>query len=383
MPNSDAKPMLNRKWLLPALVIPFLGLSSLMIAAGAGQVATPPVNAKLHDVQVMALEMLPGYQQRRLAYGRVEVNQQASVGFELGGTLMAFSVDEGDSFHAGDVLATMDTQRLRARKAELQAALKRSEADARLAQLSEKRVVQLVRDKLESEQRLDEAREATQAAFATVTEMQARVASLDVDLQKSTLIAPFDGAVISRPVDIGTVVAVGQAVLVIQQTAQLEARIALAANDAMALTLGDRYTLLTDSGQVQARLKSVAPQRRLDTRTVDALFALDPNAQHVLPGDLLAVEYYSEIGEPGSWVPRQALNSGVRGLWNLYTVSGQGEQKIAAKAVEVLYTEDDRVFVRGALKKGELLVVSGTQRLVPDQLVQAKLTDATDVAMGN
>lgn len=51
------------------------------------------------------------------------------------------------------------------------------------------------------------------------------------------------------------------------------------------------------------------------------------------------------------------------------------------RELEVLHQEGNRAFVRGSLKPGELVVVSGAHRLVSDQ--QLKLTMPPSVVANN
>ena len=370
-------------WLVAALAIPFTGLVALMITAGSGQVTAPPAQPKLHPVNATPLQLQSSYQQQRLAYGRVEPGQQIQAGFELAGTLQNITVDEGDTFEQGQVLARLDTQRLDARMRAWDAALRRAEADDRLARRSEQRVIDLVKRKLDSPQRLDEVREAAIASQAQVIEVKANQELEAIQLDKSVLRAPFAGSVLARPADPGTVVAAGQTVLTLQQASGLEARIALSADDAFHMQVGQRHTLQHDGKAIAATIKSIARQRTLNTRTVDVIFTIEAQQADLLPGDLLALSYSKEVTEAGLWVPRQALNSGVRGLWTVFTVSGDGDQQIVTRVVEVLHIEQDRAYVRGALVEGDWLVVNGTQRLVPGQQVRVSLATDPTVASGH
>lgn len=371
----------KRGWIYPAIAVPFLGVMALMVAAGNGQVLPPPSQATQQTVDVMALERQSEYRQQHLAYGRVEATKQARLGFELAGTIEDLPVDEGQRVAKGEVLGMLDTARLNAQKRELQAGLARAQADARLARLSEDRVADLVRKNLESDQRLDEVREATKAADAAVDEISARISSLQVELDKSVLLAPFDAVVLSRPEDPGSVVAAGQTVFTLQEAGRLEVRIALSEDDAFAMSVGARHSLRKGQQDVLGVIKSIGGQRALTTRTVDVIFALQPT-DGVLPGDLLAFSYDKPIVETGYWIPRESLNSGVRGLWTLFTVDGVGQKTLSSRVVEVLYSEPERVYVRGALDADELLVVSGTQRLVPDQIVNVRMSPNGAIARG-
>lgn len=357
------------------LVLPFAALVSLVIAAGSGQVSPAPITAKEHRVAVSPIKLQSSYQQFSVATGRVEANQQASLGFELAGTLASTAVDEGESVKQGDVLAQLDLARLNARMQELDSALARAKADARLAKLSEQRVAELVNKKLESPQRLDETREATKAADAAVNEIEAQQISLQVEVQKSSILAPFDGVVVSRFVDAGTVVNAGQSIFSMQKRGEFDARMALTPKQASNLAVGQVYQLYAGDIGYSARIKSIAGQRRLDTRTVDVIFTLT-DENELLPGDLVSLNITKSVGVTGAWVPKQALSGGVRGLWTLYTASGQAERhKVVAKAVEAIYLQGERAYVSGALNDGELLIVNGTQRLVPEQLVKVVNAD--------
>ncbi|WP_034475192.1 efflux RND transporter periplasmic adaptor subunit [Aestuariibacter salexigens] len=357
----------------------FICLAVLMSMAGSGQANSAPVQTDLQSVEVMPVSLQSQYLQQHSAVGRIESQQQAVIGFELAGTLARLLVDEGEAVEAGQLLAELDTARIQAQLQETDAAVLRARADARLALLSEQRIAALVKDGLESQQRLDEARESTAAAQAFVSETLARQQRIKVMLEQSSLIAPFDGMVLARFTDKGAVVNPGQAVFELTANQQLEARIALSADDAFDLNVSQRYQLQHGNGQLEARLKSVAKRRRLDTRTIDAMFALEAKTEEVLPGDLVVLKFDRTVAESGSWVPNQALTNGARGLWNVFTVVGEQQQRIQLRSVQVLYTDGVQSYVSGALQQGDLLVINGTQRLVPEQLVNARVTTKSDV----
>ena len=80
-------------------------------------------------VATLTAKAQPGYEARRLFVGRLEPRRQSAVGFELGGLLRSVRVDEGDQVQAGELLALLDTARLRASRRELAAALDEAEAN--------------------------------------------------------------------------------------------------------------------------------------------------------------------------------------------------------------------------------------------------------------
>jgi RND family efflux transporter MFP subunit len=271
----------------------------------------------------------------------------------------------------GQILAELDVQRLRAKMSELSAILNRAKSEANLAELSLKRVIELVDKKLESAQRLDESTESVNAAKAFVDEILARMQTLLVEIGKTKLLAPFDGSVVRRFVDKGTVVSAGQTLFNLQQNGLLEARFALSADHGNKFSIDQVMTVTTKTNQTLGKIKSIAQQRRFDTRTVDVIIKLTEPNLSILPGDLLHIDISSKINAQGFWVPRKALVSSVRGLWSLFTVEEiDGAQQLVVKLVEVVHADDKKAFVRGALNEGVSVVIEGVQRLVPGQKVK-------------
>jgi multidrug efflux pump subunit AcrA (membrane-fusion protein) len=211
------------------------------------------------------------------------------------------------------------------------------------------------------------------AANALVNEVIAKHESLGVELQKSTLVAPFDGQLVQQLLDSGTVVSSGQPVFSLIAELDLEARIGLPTQSALVLNLGQSYALSYAGKTLPSILISLAKQRNQATRTVDALFKIDPQVaqkRYLISGDLVSLSVDVQMQKQGAWIPISALSNGVRGLWTLFVIDkSSGSQVIQARSVYVEYMEQDRAFVSGAIVQGELLVVSGLHRLTPNQLV--------------
>ncbi|MEP7704495.1 efflux RND transporter periplasmic adaptor subunit [Paraglaciecola sp. 25GB23A] len=370
---STTAPRIAKSAFWMIVVLSFAALVALMWVSGRGQVNTNLSATPSQVVDIMPISLTQQYLEKRVAVGQVEANQLSSLGFDRPGVLIQTLVDEGQSVLAGQLMATLDAQRLEINLQEINATLSRVEADLRLAKLSQKRVAELVAKNLESSQRLDEVLEATAVANAVVAEITARKASVEVELTKTRLYAPFAGMVVSRAIDIGTVVNAGQPILVLQQENNLQVRIALPAAEAQHFSVAQQTELLWAQQPIQAQVKSIAQQRNLSTRTIDVLFTIDSSAQ-ILAGDLVTLERQIDIELPGAWVPRTALISGVRGLWSIFVVeqNEQGQAYLVSKLVEVNYVDDLKVYVSGALASDSQVVINGVHKLVPGQLVQTQ-----------
>jgi hypothetical protein len=81
---------------------------------------------------------------------------------------------------------------------------------------------------------------------------------------------------------------------------------------------------------------------------------------------LVGSRFHKEVG---SWLPVNALSNGLRGLWRVFVLSDGQTPKLEARVVEVVYTDGNNAFVRGALKEGDIFVNEGTHKLAPGQMV--------------
>ncbi|MBT1451624.1 efflux RND transporter periplasmic adaptor subunit [Glaciecola sp. XM2] len=326
-------------------------------------------NAK---IQVSKVVIQPNFERKRIVYGTIEASKQSDIGFDIAGVISSIAITEGQLVSQGQVLATLDTARLLAQQTELKAAVMRAQADARLAAVSNQRIKNLVAANLESQQLLDESKARVEAADAFVNEIKARLASLKVELDKSILRAPFDGQIVRLYTDEGTVLNNGQAVFSILAQDSLEARFGLPDNTGFAIAPGDEYELNMGEERFNARVKSVSRQRNLATRTLNALFSIDQSQlsplqlRTLVSGNLVSISVGFEVDKRGVWIPVDALSSGVRGLWTVFTYDAQ-TQIIQPRSVAVEHLDGEYAFVSGALKEGELFVASGTHRLTPGQ----------------
>jgi len=355
-------------------------------ACGENESSTTEVQAV--PVATVAAEAASGYPASSSYTGRVEARLDSQLGFEIGGLLASVNVDEGAAVKRGAALAVLDTARLSAQEAEARAAFDQVRAELELAEATYARTVEAFDYKGVSKQQLDESRQQVAALAAAANVAEARLERISVDIDKATLRAPFAGTVVHRAADPGVVLAPGQTLITLQSSDSPEARIGVAPDAAGGLTPGDSYTLFVNDQPVTAVLKTVVPRRDEATRTVDAIFSIDNASVTLRPGDLARFDIERFVETTGYWVPTSALIEGPRGLWQGLVVDEQdGEQVLVKHTIEVLHASEDRVFVRGTLAAGDLLVSKGTHRVVAGQRVSLEpvsaLASAADGAAGS
>lgn len=308
--------------------------------------------------------------------GRVEPAQESELGFEVSGKVSAVLVRDGQTFRKGQVLARLDTELLRSRRAELAAILARSEAEERLAQSALKRLTDVAQanPSAASEIELDNARFGFQSREASTRAAAAQVAHVDAQIGKSLLRAPFDGVVLQRRVDEGEVVAPSSPALVVASTAFPRLRVGIPSSIASSLAEATSVNVRIGDRDYSAVFERLVPARSKSTQTLDALFRLPVPIGPIASGDPAHVLLERSSKERGYWVPVTALTEAEGGLWSLFVAVEQGDEtRLVRKNVELLHQQSDRAFVRGTLAAGDRIVVDGTHRLVPGMAVTTRV----------
>ncbi len=324
----------------------------------------------------------PGYDVQRQFVGRIEAKRQSRVGFELGGLVTALFVDEGEVVEPGQVIGRLDTARLEVQLKQLEGRRVELQANIALARATRIRQERLTNKGHVSRQRYDEARFDEQGQLGRLQQVDAQVASIRLDIEKSELKAPFDAIVARRFADEGIVIAAGTPVFDLLERTNPEVRIGLAGGVVDAIAIGQEHELIVRGRRVRATVRAVLPVRDRNTRSVDVALILHVPLNGIRSGDLARLEITRRVDQPGFWLPLAALTESSRGLWAVYVANGSDGETgvIERRELEILHQETDRVFVRGTLASDDRVVVAGIHRLVPGQSVQITSTDPDAVA---
>lgn len=332
----------------------------------------PGIAAPQTSVGVISAELTPGYTVTRRFTGQVEAAARTDLGFELGGRITEVLVDEGDVIAAGTVMARLDTSALIPERAALEAELAALAADAELARLTLARNDALTERGFRSVAAQDNARLTLARAEAGMAAARARIAGVDVRLEKSVLIAPYPARIGARMADPGQTAAAGQTVLVLFDASPARARVGLPPELASGLAVGDSLTVELGGTKLDAILRQIRPDLDPNTRSRSVVVTLPDGAAPVL-GDTVALLLMQTVDDPGFWAPLGALREGVRGSWSVMAVeaTAEGDRTLPA-AVEVIHSDGARVFLRGDLPPGARIVAEAPDRVAPGQLVLAQ-----------
>ena len=329
-------------------------------------------------VETMEVHALDNYEVRRVFSGTVRSRRASQLGFERPGLVAKVFVDEGDAVEEGQLIAQLDTAQLRAARRRMSASLREAQAGVGISTLTADRLAKLADEQYISRQSADEARFGLRAAEAKQMELRAALAQIDVDLDKSKLVAPFSGIVSTRLVDEGTVVAAGSPVVRFRESDEREAVIGVPRT--IPVEIGSTQQLVLDGRSFAAPVSALVNDVNARTRTVAAIIEL-PAELEAADGQVIELVHRRRVVDSGFWVPTTALTEGLRGTWTVYSIERDGESGfVRREAVEVLHAETDRAFVRGTLETSDQVISNGLHRVVPGQRVLVSTTPGDAVA---
>lgn len=369
----------NRNQISPSKILITLTLTSLLSACGQGTTANN-ATSYYHAAKLLVIKPQQHYIINREFTGFVTSSQHGNIGFELPGKLAQINVDIGSKVQAGDLIAQLDTELLSIEKQQLNAQFAEFKARLRLNQSNLKRQQSLEKEGYTSQQRLDELLTEQDTINAGMARLEASIASVETRIRKSTLLAPFNGTVSAKNVDIGTVITAGTPIIRLLNNTKMEARIGVPARLLPKLAPGSQQILNIDQQEIKTEVIAIGADISAITRTVPVRLSLT-NTRSV-DGSLVKLIINEQIQQAGYWVPLNSITDGMRGLWTVYAVIEEENRnkgtenndrlyRIEARAVQIEYTKGHDVFITADLENIEWIVADGLHRFVPGQIIRS------------
>jgi RND family efflux transporter MFP subunit len=361
------------QWLSVVLIVIGLQACSKVVAD-----ETPKAS---HYLQASSeqLTQQASYQVENKFVGKVIAQQDANLGFEFAGMIKSLHVIEGQKVEKGQLLAELNTQLLLIERNQLDAQLQQGQAEFDLIQANLTRLSSLSKRGFTSEQKIDELSSQKRVVSANIRSTLSALEASQYRIDKSKLLAPFDGIVSSREIAQGEVIAAGTTAFRLLQTGKSEVIVGVPANFIQQLN-GKDHQLEIAGINYNATLLSMGNEVNSVTRTISLRFAIADNSP-VYNGQLAYLALSQAYQQSGYWVPLSAITDGVRGMWNIYTLDQDITQRdldppqspalfqLKSTTVTVLHATETAAYVQGDLKNNQAYVNAGIHRFVPGQMV--------------
>ncbi|MDR1297059.1 MAG: efflux RND transporter periplasmic adaptor subunit [Deltaproteobacteria bacterium] len=141
------------------------------------------------------------------ATGTINPVMVVNVGTQISGTITEILADFNDAVKEGQLLMVLDDQLFKAKADMSRANLANAQAQLRLAELKHERQEKLFKNNSATKEELDTAQANLDMARASVAQHEASMAQDVYNLNNTRILAPVDGVVINRAVDVGQTVA--------------------------------------------------------------------------------------------------------------------------------------------------------------------------------
>lgn len=353
--------------------------AAFLMLAGCGEddraqdvepVVRPVISMVVADVQNVRRSTYPG---------RAIAVQELNIGFEVPGRVLARPVDVGSVVQAGDVLATLDPEPYSARVRALE-----GQRAALLATLENAQIELARRETLLAQGHISQARLDDQIALVRATEanVEATEGALDearVNLNYTTLVAPFNGTVSETYIDNFQNVNARQPVLRLLDTSRIKMEIAVSENlinlepyvESIDVEFGSLPGVTID-----ARIAHVGNEASVATRTYPITIVMDqPDGARIQPG--MAGRATANVLLPDDWT-RKGIQVPVSAVFSpneaapdetYVWIVEPDTLRVQSKPVAVVSFTDRGLLVTG-LGAGERIVTAGVNTLVAGQQVR-------------
>ena len=338
-----------------ALVVMEGLLVAVLVSCGRADKSAPSRfgESPARAVRVTQAQMRP--MERALpVVGVLQAHESATVAAQVAGQVEKTLVDLGDSVTVGQELARIDTTSYDALARQAAANLAKAAASAANAEQNLKRIQDLQKEKIASSSELDQAVAAADQARAEVKAAEAAEAIARLNLERSRVRAPFDGAVAARIATVGDYVGVAAPIVRLVKTDPLRLRLDVPERESPAVQVGQTVHVFVerDTNVYSGRITRVSPAIRQEDRMLP-VEADVPNPGTLRAGLFARTRIIVNAQEEALSVPANALTA-FAGLEKVFVVESG---KALERTVITGRRGPDWVEVTSGLASGEMIVL--------------------------
>ena len=371
--------MRGRATAVAALFIACLALAAT--AACSKKEAPPPPPPEVQVTTVVQRDV-PIYIE---LVGATLGSEDVEIRARVEGYLAAVSFTEGSFVKRGQLLYKIDPQPFQAALSQAQANLETARTRLEKTNNDVARYKPLAEQKAVSQQELDNALSAQEAARFQVTAYDALVAKAKLDLAYTTITSPVDGLIGTTQKKVGSLVGRGENTLLntISQVNPILFRCAIAEAEYLRLarvaavkdkSLEKKFgveliladgTIFSHKGRLDAIERAVDPT----TGTLTGQFSF-PNPERILrPGQYGKARFVTDLKENALLVPQLAVQE-IQGLYSVMVV--KPDATVEQRMVKAGERVGNLWIIDSGLKPGEKVIVEGLQKVKPGVQVSAK-----------
>jgi membrane fusion protein, multidrug efflux system len=341
--------------------------AALSLLAGCHAGDPPPPMNRTVLVQPAASIMVNG----GIYTGEIRARHEFDLAFRVAGKLAARLVDTGTEIKAGQALARLDPADLELAASAARAQLSIAESELTTARAERERYLGLLGKKFVSQAAFDAKENTFKSAQGRLEQARSQSRISGNQASYGTLSSEFPAVVTAVLAEAGQTLGAGQAVFRLARPEEKEVLIAVPENRLAELKAAKNLAvnLWADPKIIMSgELRELSPVADPATRTYAARIRIN-NPPPAARLGMTARVALNTTGDPHLVVPLGAVLDLGNGPLVWVVTAGKTVQRPVTVAQ---YREDGAVIANG-LQNGELVIISGTSKLVADQVVTVKI----------
>jgi len=304
-------------------------------------------------VRVRTLEA-KDYDKKIVLNGRSQASKNVTLRAEADGQVIEILREEGEAITKGQQIIKIDIQERKERVREARELVKQRQIEFEAAQ-------KLIKQGFASNVRLAQ----TQSAYESA---RAGLKASEINLEKTTIVAPFDGILGQRFVDIGDYVRVGDSVSRIVDLNPLEVAVSVNEKEVVQIKKGDNAILKFAGGEKRDGLVTfISPAADEESRTFRVDVAFD-NSENTLPAGLTAQVEISIKSNQAMQIPPSIITLNDAGAVGVKIVNA--DNKIEFKEITIVEDTPEFLWIT-ALDNQTRVVIVGQDFVSQGQDVNA------------
>ncbi len=372
--GAEARPGARRSSTRPGRLGP-VPLFLLAVLAGLASLLAPPPPARAQGPEAalpvgFAVALNHSVRPTVELTGAVGSRRASLVASEVAGLVEEISAREGERVRRGAPLVRLRRETAELRLRAVRGQLDEARARLRLAEVRRTRARGLFEEKVISVQELDVALSEHDASRGRVEQLEAEVARLEDELERTVVRAPFDGVVVEEHSAPGEWIDAGGAVAEMIDVGDLEVDLEVPEQYFAGLARGEPVAveILALAGEsVEGKVRAVVPRANPQARTFPVKVSIPNREGRIGVGMLARVRLPIGAGASRVLVPKDAVVA--RGGERLVFVIGEGD-RVRPVAVTTGQSQGAWIAVAGEVAAGDRVVTQGNDRLQPGQQVE-------------
>jgi multidrug efflux system membrane fusion protein len=366
---------MKKKVVIPALLTAVLAAGGLLYFTHSHPLekadATPAPPAAPIVAGTVAQHDVPIY---LTGVGTVIAYNTDVVRAQIQGQIISINFTEGQTVHAGDLLAQIDPRPFQALIAQYTGNLERDQAQLKNAEANLTRYTNLG-DKGWATPQLVETQQAQVGELqAAIKTDQALIDAAKVQLSYTRLTSPIDGVVGIRQIDVGNIISPSNTngLVVVTQLHPISLIFTLPETSLPQIQQQQQKTKTPlavlaynqdNSIQLDQGVLGLVNNEILQTTGSIQLKAnFDNNANRLWPGELVNARLLLDVRHNGLTVPAAVVQQGAKGPY-AYVVNP--DSTVAIRPIKVAQISDGQALIDSGLKANEQVVVDGQYKLQP------------------